>query len=100
MRLGVDYGRRQRDVCFYGRVVVLSILYWLIRRKAHMERAQQGIPIFGYFRIWGAAVLERGTVNANFTDQGSKSDFSSTLLLRICFRFRERKKLVSKWHLL
>ncbi|KAI3737308.1 hypothetical protein L2E82_27305 [Cichorium intybus] len=100
--MGLDYGRRQRDVCFYGRVVVLFILYvmlypflwawsvtgsiwftyahtclpeknqkwgflvwlifsycglsclavysinkWLIRRKAHMERAQQGIPISG-----------------------------------------------------
>ncbi|KAL4559707.1 hypothetical protein LXL04_031851 [Taraxacum kok-saghyz] len=100
--MGLDYGRRQRDVCFYGRVVVLSILYvvlypflwawsvtgsiwfsyahaclpeknqkwgflvwlifsycglvclavysvnkWLRRRKAHFERAQQGIPISG-----------------------------------------------------
>ncbi|CAH1419191.1 unnamed protein product [Lactuca virosa] len=100
--MGLDFGRRQRDVCFYGRVVVLSILYvvlypflwawsvtgsiwfnyahaclpeknqkwgflvwlifsycglvclavysvnkWLTRRKAHLERAQQGIPISG-----------------------------------------------------
>ncbi|KAI3684527.1 hypothetical protein L6452_33751 [Arctium lappa] len=100
--MGLDYGRQQRDACFLGRVVILSILYvvlypflwawsimgsiwftsaqtclpeknqkwgflvwlifsycglmclagylvnkWLTRRKAHLQRAQQGIPISG-----------------------------------------------------